>query len=554
MLRTWHLGSPVRRLRLLSGTILLVYITTHLVDLSLCNASWHAAEAMLVVQKHVWQGPVGTALLYGALLTHAGLGLLALYERRHFRWTGPEMAQLGLGLAFPALLANHLAVTRIALTAYGLDKTYSSELATLWVLRPELGLLQVGVLLCAWVHGCLGLFFLFRLRRWFEAWKPLLLVVAVLVPVLALLGFAQGGREIARLMAAPGFARAHLSVATVGTPAQRAGLGRAREWLLIGYGSLILATLLARGSRRIREARAGLVTVRYDDGRAVRVPPGVTVLEASRLGGIGHASVCGGKGRCSTCRVLVRDAAGPLDPPAPHETALLAAIGLDPAQVRLACQLRCTANLHVSPLVSLHLADDFVIGHRAGGSGTERFVVAMFVDLRGSVALTARHAPFDSVFLLGRFIAATCDAVGEGGGRAVQFLGDGVLALFGLDRPPDEACRQALAVVAALPHALAPVAALFREQMDQAFDYGLGLHCGQAIVGEVGFGRGVAFTAMGETVNLAHRLQDLARDFATTAVVSEAVFVTAGLSGAPYPATAATVRGLRRPVPVRLLA
>jgi adenylate cyclase len=64
--------------------------------------------------------------------------------------------------------------------------------------------------------------------------------------------------------------------------------------------------LLARLVRRAWRRRHGLVRIGYPDGRVVEVTPGTTVLEASRLAGIPHASVCGGRGRCSTCRVGTR--------------------------------------------------------------------------------------------------------------------------------------------------------------------------------------------------------------------------------------------------------
>lgn len=198
--------------------------------------------------EFVWQGVVGTALLYGALLAHMTLGLWALYARRYFRWTRAEILQLVLGLAFPALLANHLAVTRTALTLYGLNKGYAAELASLWVTAPRTGWLQMAVLLAAWGHGCLGLGFLLRLRRWYPAWQPTLLAAAVLVPVLTLLGFVEGGREIARAMAEPGFVASHLSPAVVGSALQKAHLAALRDGFLVAYGGVVLLVLGARGA------------------------------------------------------------------------------------------------------------------------------------------------------------------------------------------------------------------------------------------------------------------------------------------------------------------
>ena len=68
--------------------------------------------------------------------------------------------------------------------------------------------------------------------------------------------------------------------------------------------------------------------------------------------------------------------------------------------------------------------------------GQERYLVSMFVDMRGSTKLAEKRLPFDTVFIVNRFLGAVSQAVIESGGRPNQFVGDGMLALFGLvDQP-----------------------------------------------------------------------------------------------------------------------
>ncbi len=548
----WYPGSRLRRLRLASGLVLFLYVTTHLIDHALCNISYSAADVMLLGQKFVWQGIIGTALLYAALLVHMGLGLLALYDRRNFLWSRAELLQLLLGLAFPALLANHLSVTRTAWTLYGLNKGYIAELTSLWITAPRTGWLQIAVLIAAWAHGCLGLSFLLRLRRGAARWQPILLTLAVLLPALALLGFVQGGREVARALATPGFRAAHLGPHVVGTHVQALHLAWLRDRFLLIYAAVIALVLLARGIRRLIEMRRGLIEIRYPGGRRVRIARGISVLDASRIGRIPHASVCGGRARCSTCRVRVRSET-PLPAPAAHELAVLHGIGADPEHIRLACQLHPTADLFATPLIPPAVALEFVAGRAPRTPGEERFVAAIFVDLRGSTRLAESRTPFDSVFLLGRFVAAICRAVSAAGGRPVQFLGDGVLALFGLQTSPEAACRQALAALDALPNELDGVAALFRQEAGIELRYGAGLHCGRSIVGEIGFADQIAFTALGETVNVAHRLQEMARDLDAVAVISDAVFTTAGVPAEAWRGIDLPIRGREGRLSVRVV-
>src|ERR1700748_509952 len=111
-------GLWVRKLRLCTGLILFVYVASHLLDHALGNVSIQAMEAGLLVQKWIWQGWLGTAVLYSAMVTHYLLGLWACYERRHFGWTASEVLQAVLGLSIPFLLMNHLFVTRISLVTF----------------------------------------------------------------------------------------------------------------------------------------------------------------------------------------------------------------------------------------------------------------------------------------------------------------------------------------------------------------------------------------------------------------------------------------------------
>jgi adenylate cyclase len=105
-----HRASPLwlRKLRLITGLTLFAYVSLHLLNHSLGNLSLPAMEAGMLVQKWIWQGVLGTCALYLALSIHYSLGLWALYERRHFGWTVPEVVQLVLGLSIPFLLMNHL--------------------------------------------------------------------------------------------------------------------------------------------------------------------------------------------------------------------------------------------------------------------------------------------------------------------------------------------------------------------------------------------------------------------------------------------------------------
>jgi adenylate cyclase len=542
-------GIGVRRIRLLSGLVLFSYLASHFVNHALGNISLEAMEDGLAYHIAVWQSAIGTLLLYSALTVHASLGLWALYERRHFRWKVMEGLQLGFGLSIPVLLAAHLVGQRIALEFFGIEKGYAQTLYTYWVAAPDAGAMQALLLIVAWIHGCIGVFFWLRLKRFFKHAAPWLLASAVLLPALALLGFYQGGRTVVQLGTQAQWRADNLNPGQVGTPEQVADLLRIRHGFLFGWAAAIGLVLAARGFRVLRERRGGVIRVSYPGGRTVSVPRGLSVLESSWRFNIPHASVCGGRGRCSTCRIRVLGDLRGLPPPSPSEKAVLdrRGIGGDPA-MRLACQLRPQADLAVVPILPPTIGTSYAHGASRVHTGEERYVVSMFVDMRGSTRMGEKRLPFDTVFIINRFLAAISQAILEAGGQPNQFLGDGMLALFGLTTSPAAACRGALRAAALIGTNVEHLNRQLVEDRSEPIRFGIGIHAGEVIVGDIGYRDHRVFTALGDPVNVAARLQDMTKSLDCEVVLSDEVRKTAGLASDALPATEVAIRGRTEPL------
>lgn len=542
----------VRRLRLGSGLVLFAYVLTHLLCHALGNISLDALETGLVVKVALWRTLPALVLLYGALAVHLVLGLYAFYERRFYRVRPGETAQLLLGLAIPVLLLSHVVGTRLAWSLEGLDRGYPQVLYATWVAAPGQGMMQAVGLVVAWLHGCFGLAFWLRLKRGFPRAAPWLLAGSVLVPTLALLGIVQGGRSVAALAADPAWRAQELGANHFGLPAQSERLGQIRRGLFSAYMAALALVVLARGARTFAEARGGFVRIGYPDGRTVRVPRGSSVLEASRRGRIPHASVCGGRGRCSTCRIRVVDPERRRHLPEPEqaERLVLERIGASPG-IRLACQLRPTADLTVAPLFTPQTRTTTGPDSERAATGEERFVVVLFADLRGSTRFAEEHLPYDTVFVIGRFLGAVGRAVREAGGSVNQHLGDGLMAIFGLDRDPKHAARDALKAVDGIARHVEQLNRLLSADLGERLRYGIGLHAGMAIVGELGDETESRFTVLGDTVNVAARLEGLTGPMRQVAIVSEAVYEAAGL--APGTLQELTLTGRAQPLRARLI-
>ena len=531
----------LRQIRLSTGLVLFLYVTLHFANHALGNISVGAMERGLIIQKLIWQSLPGAVILYLSLLTHMSLGFWALYERRRFRWTRLEATQLVLGLSIPFLLANHVIGTRVGLSQFGLEKGYAQELASLWVATPLLGALQAILLLIVWIHGCLGFHFWLRLKPFYPRVKGPLLAAAVLLPALALLGYYQGGERTLVAIQDPGWRARNLSPEHVGTPAQSAALVKERTLALVLLAAALAATLLARGFRQWRENRVGSIQLTYPD-RTIRVARGFSVLEASLINNIPHAHVCGGRGRCSTCRIRILGGADGLPVPSAEEQAVLERVHAGP-EVRLACQLRPTSDLAFVPLLSPYATTLDAYQAGAADSGVERYLVIMFVDMRGSSRLTEMRLPFDTVFIINQFLNAVSHAVLDAGGQPNQVLGDGLLALFGMSDPPGVACRQAILASAAIADRVGRLNTALAHALVEPIRFGVGIHAGVTVAGAIGYERHAQFTVIGDPVNVAARLQDLTKAIGCEVLMSEEVYERAGFAPDALPAHEVETRG-----------
>jgi adenylate cyclase len=178
----------------------------------------------------------------------------------------------------------------------------------------------------------------------------------------------------------------------------------------------------------------------------------------------------------------------------------------------------------------------------------------MFVDMRSSTRLAENRLPFDTVFIVNRFLGAVSQAVIECGGEPNQFLGDGQLALFGLHTNRQNACRQALRAAAMIGANVAELNQFLKHDLREPIRFGIGIHAGEVIVGDIGYRDHMVFTALGDAVNVAARLQDMAKTLGCEAVVSEEVRKTAGLSADALPHQEVEIRGRTEPMMIRLVA
>lgn len=550
-LATFFRGISLRQIRLATGVVLFAYLVSHFLNHALGNISVDAMESGVYWHTLFWQSPPVTIVFYTACLVHTGLGIWALYERRQFRWKAIEPLQLVLGLSIPALIMTHVVGVRLALTLFGHEKLYPQVFFAYWIAWPAAKMwMMFAVLVISWAHGCIGLYFWLRMRAFYKTAAPFLLAAAVLIPAVAMLGLYQGGRAVVDSDSVEWRAE-NLTQAKVGTNAEQTVLNNIENYFLIGYFGLLALALLAKGARSIHERRGGMVNLSYGNGRTVRVPKGLSVLEASLRNNVPHASVCGGRARCSTCRIRIIGDCSALPEPSQREAFVLGRVGATDPSIRLACQLRPASDLSFFQLFLPHTVSAGSHSSNPTRIGQERYLVSMFVDMRGSTKLAEKRLPFDTVFIVNRFLGAVSQAVIESGGMPNQFVGDGMLALFGLTASRTDACRQALKAASMIAANVDELNKFLEHDLREPIRFGIGIHGGEVIVGDIGYRDHMVFTALGDAVNVAARLQDMTKSLACEVVISDEVRTTAGVPADALPQQEVEIRGRNEPMIVR---
>ncbi len=276
---------------------------------------------------------------------------------------------------------------------------------------------------------------------------------------------------------------------------------------------------------------------------------GPTLLEISRLNDIPHASVCGGRGRCSTCRVRIVEGQDRLDPPQSAEVTVLERVGAPP-NVRLACLARPRHDIKIVPLLPPGVTAR--AGYRRPGhlQGREREIAVLFADLRAFTQFAEKKLPYDVVFVLNRYFAAMGTAIEDAGGHVDKFVGDGVMALFGIQTDIQTACRQALVAVHNMAEKLEELNTTLANDLSEPLRIGIGVHAGSVIIGEMGYAHATTLTAIGDAVNTASRLEALTKEFGGQVALSRKVADHAGIDLSGLESHDVSIRGRQDPLRV----
>jgi adenylate cyclase len=249
----------------------------------------------------------------------------------------------------------------------------------------------------------------------------------------------------------------------------------------------------------------------------------LSLLDVSLKHGIPHTHVCGGKARCSTCRVLVVDNPDHLRPRTDAERVLATRKGFDDS-IRLACQAGLCGDVTIRRLVVDETDTELTINETPMAMGREAQVAVLFSDVRNFTVFSEGNLPYDVIHVLNRYFQPVGEAVLRHRGYIDKYMGDGLMAIFGLEGgDARDVCLDAVRAALEMRATLDDVNAYLANLTDTRFAAGIGIHFGTAVVGEIGHPAKRQFTAIGDTVNTASRIESATKQFKTDLLISDCV-------------------------------
>ena len=532
-------GGWATRLRISSGLVLFAFAFFHFINIGLGLFHTDYLHGMQDGRHAVTRHDVGSILLYLALITHSGLALYSISQRRTLRMSLSTALQVALGLLIPLQLIAHIVHTRYAHEVYNVNDEMGYIIILMW---PGSAIwMQSLLLMVVWVHSCIGLHMWLRLTRWWSHTVPYLIGVAVFVPSFALAGLLTEGRRIWADFGDPFLRDQYIEHYNWPSDDAFQAMYSVENNALMAFWLALGSSLAVFFIRKLLRRRHS-VRVTYVEGPEVVAEKGMTLLEISQANGIPHTALCGGKGRCTTCRVIVEDGADKLSAPSEVEARSLAAVGA-PEGARLACQIRPT-----EPITAFRMFRPDGGRHRAHASqGQERKLAVLFLDMRGFTNRTTGQLPYDIVFLLNRFFDAIVPAITAQDGVVDKYMGDGLLAVFKTKDAPSSA-RAGLNAAIQISHALQEFNQQLEAEQSPGIRIGMGLHLGDLVLGEIGAAGTAARTIIGDAVNVASRLETETKALGVELLISADLLEAAGQDTDQSAIRSFQLRGVTRPI------
>ena len=252
---------------------------------------------------------------------------------------------------------------------------------------------------------------------------------------------------------------------------------------------------------------------------SITSPAGKTLLESALAAGVPLFNDCGGMARCTTCRVRVVDGTAPLR--TTDEAEIARTLNWSD-EIRLACQLQPANDLRVERLMRQELQREKTAGTAMGERSEERHIAVLFCDVNGFTEFAAQRMPYDVVHVINRLFLRIGEAVLGNSGYIDKYLGDGLLALWGIEGgEPADLILGAVRSALLMQYTVRELSTHLSPHFGADLSIRVGIHFGPAIIGRIGHPARQQLTAIGDTVNVASRVESQNKELRTSLLITE---------------------------------
>ncbi|BBM89484.1 hypothetical protein COTS27_01184 [Spirochaetota bacterium] len=272
------------------------------------------------------------------------------------------------------------------------------------------------------------------------------------------------------------------------------------------------------------------IQIKYDNiSQPVSAPYGKSILEISLANNIPHTHVCGGRAKCSTCKVLVLSGRNNLSPRNADEK-LIAIRKQFPPQVRLACQTIPQGDISIRPIIKNQ--EDILKSTQADNETTNNFfcidahVAVLFTDIRSFTTFSEKNLAYDVVQILNDYFTEISKPIDKYGGYIDKYMGDGIMAIFGLETKKHSPEQASLLAAFEINQALKNFNKKLLEKYQHQFHIGIGIDAGEVVIAKLGSNLKSQLTAIGDIVNTSARIESATKEHAAEILVSHNVYKT----------------------------
>jgi adenylate cyclase len=265
----------------------------------------------------------------------------------------------------------------------------------------------------------------------------------------------------------------------------------------------------------------------FKEQKRINCPEHSTILEATLEANINHTHTCGGRAKCSTCRVSILKGIENCNSRNDAEQQIADKLNF-PKDIRLACQTKIVGDISIRKMVSDKFDEDIIFEQFTNDSdialGSQQELTIVFTDIVNYTSFAEKFPPYDVVHVLNRYYRIMNTIITDNDGIISDVAGDGILAVFGIDKKCNNSVLDAIKAIEAMKEKLEIFNLYLKDNFNIQFGIRAGVHYGNVIIGPIDTGEMKKMAVIGDNVNYASRIEYANKEFGTKLLLSEEAY------------------------------